>query len=179
MRESTALLAAVCENPDDVVARFAYADWLDEHGDMERAEFIRVQLALASPGADPEDLWRIAEREQELRKRLRRQLGVGLPGKSDPVYRGGFLAGLTLTVPQFRQRAAKLFAQHPLTRVCLKSEYERSSFPGGFCISRTWNCSPPLRICRGCDRWSLSAANSGLLARRYWHELPSSTTFEN
>src|SRR5262245_5485156 len=46
----TALLAAIRESPEDDLPRLAYADWLEEQGDepsLIRAEFIRVQLALA------------------------------------------------------------------------------------------------------------------------------------
>jgi len=35
------LLDAVLENPDDDLPRLVYADYLDEHGDPKRAEFIR------------------------------------------------------------------------------------------------------------------------------------------
>jgi uncharacterized protein (TIGR02996 family) len=35
--------AAIREHPDDDAPRLIYADWLDEHGQPERAEFIRVQ----------------------------------------------------------------------------------------------------------------------------------------
>lgn len=38
------LLAAVCESPDDDVPRLVYADWLDEHGRPDRAEFVRLQI---------------------------------------------------------------------------------------------------------------------------------------
>jgi uncharacterized protein (TIGR02996 family) len=38
-----ALFRAVCENPADDTPRLAYADWLDDHGDATRAEFIRLQ----------------------------------------------------------------------------------------------------------------------------------------
>ena len=40
-------LRAICENPADDAPRLVYADWLDEHGDPDRAEFIRVQIAHA------------------------------------------------------------------------------------------------------------------------------------
>jgi uncharacterized protein (TIGR02996 family) len=49
MTERDALLAAVCENPDNDTLRLVFADWLEENGDPERAEFIRVQVELASP----------------------------------------------------------------------------------------------------------------------------------
>jgi uncharacterized protein (TIGR02996 family) len=44
--EQAALLAAVAANPDDDTVRLAYADWLDEHDEHDRAEFIRVQYEL-------------------------------------------------------------------------------------------------------------------------------------
>ncbi len=43
-----ALLAAIIANPDDDQPRLAYADWLEENGQTERAEFIRVQIELAN-----------------------------------------------------------------------------------------------------------------------------------
>ena len=47
MNEREALLRAVCENPDDDTPRLVFADWLDEHDEPERAEFIRLQIAAA------------------------------------------------------------------------------------------------------------------------------------
>jgi uncharacterized protein (TIGR02996 family) len=37
-------LRAICANPEDDTVRLVYADWLDENGDAERAEFIRLQI---------------------------------------------------------------------------------------------------------------------------------------
>ena len=42
----TALLAAILANPDEDTPRLVYADWLEENGEPERAEFIRVQCEL-------------------------------------------------------------------------------------------------------------------------------------
>jgi uncharacterized protein (TIGR02996 family) len=47
MREQVALLQTIIEHPDDDVPRLIYADWLEEHGDGNRAEFIRTQIELA------------------------------------------------------------------------------------------------------------------------------------
>jgi uncharacterized protein (TIGR02996 family)/excisionase family DNA binding protein len=41
------LLQAIVERPDDDLTRRVYADWLEENGWPERAEFIRLQLDLA------------------------------------------------------------------------------------------------------------------------------------
>lgn len=40
------LLAAVVADPESDDPRLAYADWLDENGESERAEIIRIQFAL-------------------------------------------------------------------------------------------------------------------------------------
>jgi uncharacterized protein (TIGR02996 family) len=42
-----AFLAAVVANPDDDTTRLVAADFLEENGDAERAEFIRIQVTLA------------------------------------------------------------------------------------------------------------------------------------
>src|SRR5262249_36066384 len=58
---------AIRDDPDDASLRLIYADWLDDHGEAERAEFIRLQCDLAD-GPEPlagdprsaraDDLWR-------------------------------------------------------------------------------------------------------------------------
>jgi uncharacterized protein (TIGR02996 family) len=37
------LFRVICENPQEDTPRLAYADWLEENGQAERAEFIRLQ----------------------------------------------------------------------------------------------------------------------------------------
>src|SRR5829696_7436743 len=44
--EREALLRAIIENPEDDAPRLVFADWLDEHGEPDRAEFIRLQIEL-------------------------------------------------------------------------------------------------------------------------------------
>lgn len=48
MTDGEALLAAILAHPDADTPRLMYADWLDENGQGERAEFIRVQIAIAN-----------------------------------------------------------------------------------------------------------------------------------
>jgi uncharacterized protein (TIGR02996 family) len=45
--EYAALLRAICAEPDDDTPRLVCADWLEEHGDADRAAFIRIQVELA------------------------------------------------------------------------------------------------------------------------------------
>lgn len=46
MTHDDAFLQAILEAPDDDTPRLIYADWLDEHGDPARAEFIRLQYQI-------------------------------------------------------------------------------------------------------------------------------------
>src|SRR5262245_31263738 len=48
------LEAALAEDPGDVAAHSAYADYLQEQGDP-RGEFIQVQLALEEPGRSAQE----------------------------------------------------------------------------------------------------------------------------
>lgn len=48
MDERTALLRAVIAEPHSHLPRLVFADWLEEHGDAVRAEFIRTQCAYAT-----------------------------------------------------------------------------------------------------------------------------------
>ncbi|HEY7315625.1 MAG TPA: TIGR02996 domain-containing protein [Gemmataceae bacterium] len=43
MTHDEAFLQAIREAPDDDAPRLIYADWLEEHGQTDRAEFIRIQ----------------------------------------------------------------------------------------------------------------------------------------
>src|SRR4051795_7116192 len=49
-----ALLLSAKESPEDDAPRLVLADWLEDHGEVDRAEFIRAQLRLA-PGAGETD----------------------------------------------------------------------------------------------------------------------------
>jgi uncharacterized protein (TIGR02996 family) len=47
MGDGEALLRAILDQPKEETPRLVYADWLEENGQPERAEFIRVQVELA------------------------------------------------------------------------------------------------------------------------------------
>src|SRR5438874_13842040 len=61
-----AFLRAILDNPDDDLPRLIYADWLDEHGEAARAEFIRVQIERARLPADNGRQDALAAREKNL-----------------------------------------------------------------------------------------------------------------
>ncbi len=98
------LLRAICQTPHDDLARLIYADWLEEHDQPERAEFIRLQCELDRlPARDRADS-PLAEREGRILQRHRKAWRNSVPGLWKNVeFRRGFLyPKVKMTWPRFR-----------------------------------------------------------------------------
>jgi uncharacterized protein (TIGR02996 family) len=107
MSDEKALLAAIWDHPHEDTPRLVYADWLDEHGDAPRAEFIRVQCELARLG-EWDDSPRKAElekREQQLWKKHAKEWKAGLPPLLQKL--GGFERGFP--APRLREMPSSKF----------------------------------------------------------------------
>src|SRR5262249_35857239 len=65
-QQDEGFLDAILEDPEDDAVRLIYADWLEEHDQPARAEFIRVQIALAKLHAFDPRRAPLARREREL-----------------------------------------------------------------------------------------------------------------
>jgi uncharacterized protein (TIGR02996 family) len=61
-----AFLQSVCEEPEDLATRLIFADWLEDHGDPDRAEFIRIQCELVAELDDSPRLRKLQAREADL-----------------------------------------------------------------------------------------------------------------
>src|SRR4051794_27699384 len=60
--EQAALLAAIVAKPDKDAPRLAYADWLQERGYVEQAQFIRDSIKLAGMRPRASDYKPLAQR---------------------------------------------------------------------------------------------------------------------
>ena len=91
--DELALLVAIHAGPRDDTPRLVYADWLEEHGEPEYAEFIRWQVKnpteskIPRPSAKTRDRWRTAT-APGIGERMRRALALnygrwGRPCPSD------------------------------------------------------------------------------------------------
>lgn len=99
MNDEATLLAAILAHPDEDTPRLMYADWLDEFGQPERAEFIRIQC---DPTADE-----AAEaRAEELEERFGPKWLAGLP--DTPNGHWGFRRGF----PEYLDVRAGHFLDH-------------------------------------------------------------------
>lgn len=80
MTDHSSFLAAICADPDDDSLRLIYADWLEDQGDADRAEFIRVQCELfkrrKGPGGQvsEDSPWLANDRKYQALRRREREL---------------------------------------------------------------------------------------------------------
>src|SRR5262245_59139867 len=112
--DEQALLAAVIAHPDEDTPRLMYADWLDEHGQPARPEFIRPQIeATRCPPGDSKAK-ALRARVVELVKQHRKEWTDGITGG---VFVRGFLTAARFSnLKEFCRKAAKLCAQDPISR---------------------------------------------------------------
>src|SRR4051794_34871936 len=64
--DERAFFDRIRDEPADDMPRLIYADWLDETGQSERAEFIRLQCALDQISDDDPRIAELRNREREL-----------------------------------------------------------------------------------------------------------------
>jgi uncharacterized protein (TIGR02996 family) len=124
-------LQSILEQPDDDMARLAYADWLMERGDpagAARGEFIQIQCQLARREGTAEDRDRWAEaaaRTPELQARAQALLDRYGAAWAAPVrglvdayeFRRGFVECVTLSAQAFLAHAQELVQRTPLRHV--------------------------------------------------------------
>jgi uncharacterized protein (TIGR02996 family) len=200
MPEHPGFMRAVIEAPADDVPRLVYADWLDEQGEHDRAEWIRVQdelsrhLPIYAPPA-------LVEREARLHHAARRQmlapfLALGFDvhcGRYDNGgtrglgfrVRRGFVEGIevwgTAAARLFAQRGAEVFALTPLLHLRFRAQV---GVADGYGPQNAWEpielsalrgllALPELRRLRSLDlsgHWMRDDEGRALLASPYLSE---------
>lgn len=116
-----AFLGDIIEHPDDDTPRLVYADWLDDNGDPERAEFIRVQIERASlPIAEPRArALRLRERELLDRNQRRWKDGLGDVGLVWPQFHRGFIESGEIHAEVFLSVGLNLWRRWPIRDLTL------------------------------------------------------------
>jgi uncharacterized protein (TIGR02996 family) len=130
-----AFLEAILERPDDDAPRLIFADWLEDNGDPDRAEFIRVRIEVARRPPAPwnravkliEDNWdrwvkplTLLADDTALRHQpwLASRLRVS-PSDLANKFPRGFIPTFTLRANTFLARAEPIFVLTALTRLRL------------------------------------------------------------
>jgi uncharacterized protein (TIGR02996 family) len=119
MSEREAFLHAICENPEDDAARLVFADWLQEHGEEERAEFIRVQIELAGAETFSSHVSAWTTRQNRLLRANQQRWLAELPFQGSLLWDYHFQRGFVESVRAFdfavlRREVDRIFAATPL-----------------------------------------------------------------
>ena len=165
MSTEEGLLQAICAEPDDDGLRLIYADWLEERGgdadSLARAEFIRVQVDLASMADDDPRRGELEARERDLLT-AHEERWVAPFRRFRPEAWGfarGFIEEMVLPVDVFLTRASQLFGSTPLLSVRLLRGAAISGVP-----VQTLAEFPPLARLRGLDLAGWYIGNDGFLS---------------
>ncbi len=124
MTDRDAFLAGIRASPDDDTVRLVFADWLEDNGEPERAELIRLQCELEPVREKLDDsrvqaLW---QREEELlAEHFPRwageaaDLGIREP-QFGPVFVRGFPERICVSLDTLLSRGEQIFAACPTVR---------------------------------------------------------------
>jgi uncharacterized protein (TIGR02996 family) len=117
MTDEQALFQTILEHPDDDAPRLVYADWLEEHGDAERAEFIRTQIEAHRTEENDARRKDLESRAEALLRTHRRAWRA--PFKVRYEIRRGFIESVGMTIDDYRRYSDELFRLAPITRLAL------------------------------------------------------------
>lgn len=122
--QEQAFLEAILEHPDDDTPRLIFADWLEEHGDADRAEFIRLQCALAGKDLPSDRRAEWDRRQQQLleqhEKEWVRPIRRLIRGWK---FHRGFIDEVIVSNDQFLDAAERIVRAAPIQN--LKIQYDR------------------------------------------------------
>jgi uncharacterized protein (TIGR02996 family) len=127
MTHDEAFLQDIIEHPDDDAPRLIYADWLDDHGQSARGEFIRVQCELARLPEGDERRAVLAGRETDLLEAHESEWTARLAGwgVERPEFRRGLVESVKMTVRNFLKHAGELMAWAPVRAVELRHIHDQ------------------------------------------------------
>ena len=117
----------ILDRPEDDAPRLVYADWLDENGDPDRAEFIRVQIQLSQTLTGDPSRPALTSRSQTLERghfvewvnRL-----PSFPGVHWEVFHRGFISTAVFESPAaFDEFADSAFVAAPIVELRLSRYY--------------------------------------------------------
>lgn len=147
-------LDAIFERYDDDRPRLVYADFLDDAGESERAELIRVQLALARLGEDDPRRPLLNDRKDELLAQNRAAWTAALAGLVESIdFRRGIPDSASVDAATFLERGDELLAKLRVRRLRL-----RDAAP----VVAKLFASPLLANLRELDLCDADLRNSGL-----------------
>jgi uncharacterized protein (TIGR02996 family) len=141
----TGFLQAIVAEPDDDVHRLVFADWLEEQGQIERAEFIRTQVEFATLRDDSPRRRTLAFRARELLEQHDKEW-LKPVGKwvHDWRFARGFVEMAGVMACDVEEDARSLFAATPVRRLWVT---EMGNYVDALAAISRENCLRALDLC--------------------------------
>jgi uncharacterized protein (TIGR02996 family) len=118
----------ILDHPDDDTPRLVYADWLEERGRSERAEYIRVQIEVAKLADDDPRIATLLRRADELFPRFFEDYNRFRSAFEALTLRRGFVVraqlGYANQLRVFLGQAHRFFDLGPVGHLVIEGEYE-------------------------------------------------------
>jgi uncharacterized protein (TIGR02996 family) len=116
-----ALLQGILDAPEDDAPRLVFADWLDDNGEPDRAEFIRAQIQSVPPAGDDPICEGLRMRAAQLLARHFAEWVREVPGwaRHEAKFVRGFVRDVVCTAASFARRGARLFENAPVQGIRL------------------------------------------------------------
>jgi uncharacterized protein (TIGR02996 family) len=122
MGRADPFLDAILDEPDDRSHRLVYADWLDDSGQSDRAEFIRLQVGReALHPADPAVRAAVRREVELLAVHEQEWLGPLAILARRCRFHGGFVEEVSVTAEQLLAHGEELFRRAPVRRLNLRN----------------------------------------------------------
>lgn len=129
MSAESGFLKAIVHEPDEDAHRLIYADWLEENGNPERAEFIRVQCELAMLNEDTMHRRKLAFRSRELLEQHEEEWAGPLREHFWLFsFHRGFVDTISIHDEDLYDPAKELFSLYPLRRLAILETADSMSF---------------------------------------------------
>jgi uncharacterized protein (TIGR02996 family) len=162
--EIRAFLQAIAAAPEDDLPRLVFADWLDENGRPERADFIRVEVDIARTQPGSPDRSKLFERQDALLKAHRKEWFALFDGKVEE-YKSerGFVIAIRTGPEQFLTHADQWFGTQPITEMRLSNVWSDSP-AGRKCLAKEIFTSPYLGQLKSLDLENAGVNAAGI----YW-----------
>jgi len=127
--DEKALLRTICDSPDDDTPRLVYADWLQEHGQEERAEFIRAQIERSQLDEYDSRYAELEAREKQLLKTHQREWIKPIPATALRLFGRGFVDSIQPRLEAWVRWGKKAIQQQPIQRAWFRREPYNSPIP--------------------------------------------------
>ena len=118
MQTEADFMQAIIADPDSDELRLVFSDWLEEHGNTDRAEFIRLQIDMAKISPWTCEYGQLRDQTAEIYQRNKETWKIGEPFCGE-YYRRGFVENVEFILSSNIDLIERAFERTPVRHLCV------------------------------------------------------------